>query len=42
VVATEDGTVEALGLDPANIPEMEPETLLVSEGGTYGDAAEGQ
>jgi phosphate transport system substrate-binding protein len=40
LTAVDEATVEAMGLDPANLPEPVDVTLLVSEGGTFGDAAE--
>jgi hypothetical protein len=38
--AVEEGTLETLGVDPANLPEVTIDAILVSEGATAGDAAE--
>jgi phosphate transport system substrate-binding protein len=38
--SVEDGTAEALGLDPAELPEVTIDAITVSEGATSGDAAE--
>jgi hypothetical protein len=36
----EEGTLETLGVDPANLPDVTIDAILVSEGATAGDAAE--
>jgi hypothetical protein len=36
---TEDGTLETLGIDPANLPEVTIEAITVADGATSGDAA---
>jgi phosphate transport system substrate-binding protein len=37
--AVSEETVTGLGLDPATLPEVTIDTILVSEGATFGDAA---
>jgi hypothetical protein len=37
--AVEEGTLSTLGIDPANLPEVTIDAILVSEGATAGGAA---